>query len=289
MILLPSWASHLRPRKRQVMSRTAHLPTVPTVLPLSVMDWSYDTEIANDLYQFTDNNCLCRRTLHIVSAQSTNKLTCLLSFSLFSLPSIASCISSLKHLECLPGSRKGVGEKRGERSLFLPFARPALSREQGSSLPRVHPQLPTGSWGPGSFTLISLLGCLAGPVCRVREKRASDALSLLVFFLLVFLLSTVFAQTQDALPQEAELDKALFYQFDSSKQWIFESTLRHSPPPEASNNSPLPRFSGTSLGKAQWPQECQLPAVDKLAPPLPTACHCFGMSRSMTGCHTLAS
>ena len=70
------------------------------------------------------------------------------------------------------------------------------------------------------------------------------------------------------------------------KQWILESTLRHSPPPEESKNSPLPRFSGTSLGKAQWPQECQLPAVDKLAPPLPTACNCVGMSHSMTGCHT---
>ena len=200
--------------------------------------------------------------------------------------SIASCISSLKHLECLPGSRKGVGEKRGERSLFLSFARPALSREQGSSLPRVHPQLPTGSWGPGSFTLISLLGCLPGPVCGVREKRASDALSLLVLFLLVFLLSTVFAQTQDALPQGAEPDNVLLYLLDSRKHWIFESTLRHSPPLEESKNSPLPRFSGTSLGKAQWPQECQLPAVHKLAPPLPTARNCSGMSCSMTFCHT---
>ena len=51
-------------------------------------------------------------------------------------------------------------------------------------------------------------------------------------------------------------------------------------------NSPLPRCSGTSLGKAQWPQECQLPAVDKLAPPLPTARNCSGMSCSMTFCHT---
>ena len=41
-----------------------------------------------------------------------------------------------------------------------------------------------------------------------------------------------------------------------------------------------------SLDKEKWPQECQLPAVDKLAPPLPTARNCSGMSCSMIFCHT---
>ena len=82
--------------------------------------------------------------------------------------------------------------------------------------------------------------------------------------LLLFLLSTVFAQTP---LHQTEPDKVLIYQLDNK-------------------NSPLPRCSGTSLGKAQWPQECQLPAVDTLAPPLPTARNCSGMSCSMTFCHT---
>ena len=143
------------------------------------------------------------------------------------------------------------------------------------TLPRVHPQLPTGSWGPGSFTLISLLGCLPGPVCGVREKRASDALSLLVLFLLVFLLSTVFAQTQDALPQEAEPDKVLLYLLDSRKQWIFESTLRHSPPPEKSKKFTYAQVCARDLTRAQWPWNCHDATVDKLDPSLPTVCYCF--------------
>ena len=122
VIFLPSWVSHLRPWKRQVMSPTAHLPTVPTVLPLSFMDWSYGTEIATDLYQFTDNNCLstyCRRTLHIVLAQFTHKLNCLFSFSLLALACIASLLASLMQLvRCPPGSLRGVGRKKSQQSSF---------------------------------------------------------------------------------------------------------------------------------------------------------------------------
>ena len=41
-----------------------------------------------------------------------------------------------------------------------------------------------------------------------------------------------------------------------------------------------------SLDRGKWPQERQLPAVDKLAQPLLTACNCFGMSCLMTLCLT---
>ena len=260
-------------RKRQVMSPTAHVPTVPTLLPLLllqwlvVLDWPTDTESINDLYQFTVNNCLstdCRRTLHIVSAQFTNKFISLLSFSLFALPCIASLLASLMQLaRCPPGSLGGVGRKKSQQCSFFTFALPCLQNPQAGghlflgftpgSRPRVR--------GPAPLPLTKL-GFLPGPVCGVREKTASDAVSHLT--LLLFLLSTVFAQTP---LHQTEPDKVLIYQLDNK-------------------NSPLPRCSGTSLGKAQWPQECQLPAVDKLAPPLPTACNCFGMSHSMTGCHT---
>ena len=264
LVDLPSWVPSTELRKRQVMSPTAHLPTVPTVLPLSVMDWSYDTEIANDLYQFTDNNGLCRRTLHIVSAQFTNKLICLLSFSLFALACTASLLASLMRLvRCPPGSLRGVGRKKSQRSSFFSFTRPCLQSPQAKghlflgftpgSRPRVR--------GPAPL-LLTKLGFLPGPVCGVREKTASDAVSHLA--LLLFLLSTVFAQ---ASLHQTEPDKVLLYQLDSK-------------------NSPLPRCSGTNLGKAKWPQECQLPAVDNLAPPLPTARNCSGMSCLMTLCHT---
>ena len=281
LLLLPSWVSPLRLRKRQVMSPSSMAPVpigtlpdnVPTLLPLLLLqwlialDWSTDTEFVNDLYQFTVNNCLstdCRRTLHIVSAQFTNKLISLLSFSLFTLACIASLLASLMQLaRCPPGSLRGVGRKKSQQCSFFTFALPCLQNPQAGghlflgftpgSRPRVR--------GPAPLPLTKL-GFLPGPVCGVREKTASDAVSHLA--LLLFLLSTVFAQTP---LHQTEPDKVLIYQLDNK-------------------NSPLPRCSGTSLGKAKWPQECQLPAVDKLAPPLPTARNCSGMSCSMTFCHT---
>ena len=157
------------------MSPTAHLPIL---LPLSVMDWSYDTKIANGLHQFSANNCLsiyCRRTLDIVSAQFKNKYFSLLSFFLFALASIASLLASLMRLvRYPPGFLRGVGRKKSQQSSF--YFLPALLSPESR----------------GHLFLGSKLGFLPGPVCGVREKTASDAVSHLA--LLLFLLFTVFAQ-----------------------------------------------------------------------------------------------
>ena len=78
------------------------------------------------------------------------------------------------------------------------------------------------------------------------------------------------------------------HQCRQEKYWIFESTLRHSPPPGKSKNSPLPRFSGYSLGRAQWPEDCQGASVGKTGPSLPTVCSSFtDLSCSTTACHSL--
>ena len=252
--LLPSWIYHLGSRKRQVMSPTAHLPIVPTVLPMSVMDWSYDTEIANDLYQFTDNNGLCRRTLHIVSAQFTNKLICLLSFSLFALACIASLLASLMRLvRCPPGSLRGVGSKKSQRSSFFLFARPCLQNPQAGchlflgftpgSRPRVR--------GPAPL-LLTKLGCLPGPVCGVREKKASRALSLSLLLHLLFF--TVF--TQATSPQESEPEKVLFYPVDCPVYGFTRQLYQRSP-----QNGEIQKFACAQVCERNLPKSAMAPKV----------------------------
>ena len=246
-----------------------------------------DTESINDLYQFTVNNCLstdCRRTLHIVSAQFTNKLISLLSFSLFTLACIASLLASLMQLaRCPPGSLRGVGRKKSQQSSFYSFALPCLQDPQAGghlflgftpgSRPRVR--------GPAPLPLTKL-GFLPGPVCGVREKTASDAVSHLA--LLLFLLSTVFAQTP---LHQTEPDKVPLYQLDSSKQWVFESIYRHSP--QCGDNPNLTFTEGfrKDLGKAKSLQECHVLSLGTGCPSLPTICtHFTDTHCSMTLCHT---
>ena len=57
---------------------------------------------------------------------------------------------------------------------------------------------------------------------------------------------------------------------------------------QPNKNSPLPRFSASSLGKEKWPQDCQEASVGKTGPSLPTVCSSFtDLSCSMTACHSL--
>ena len=49
----------------------------------------------------------------------------------------------------------------------------------------------------------------------------------------------------------------------------FQSTLRQSPLREDFKNFPLPKSSGSSLGKAERPQDCQGASVGKTGPSLP--------------------
>ena len=57
---------------------------------------------------------------------------------------------------------------------------------------------------------------------------------------------------------------------------------------QPNKNSPSPRFSGSSLGKEKWPQDCQKASVGKTGPSLPTVCSSFtDLSCSTTACHSL--
>ena len=71
-----------------------------------------------------------------------------------------------------------------------------------------------------------------------------------------------------------------------AKHWEFEPIYHRSLQTGDFPNLTSAQACARSLDRGKWPQECQLPAVDKLAPPLPTACNCSGMSCSMTFCHT---
>ena len=71
-----------------------------------------------------------------------------------------------------------------------------------------------------------------------------------------------------------------------AKHWEIEPIYHRSLQTGDFPNLTSAQACARSLDRGKWPQECQLPAVDKLAPPLPTACNCVGMSHSMIGCHT---
>ena len=168
--LYPSWVRPLRPRKRQVMSPSdAHLPKDRS---------STDT----DLCPFIYNYCLsiycrlCTFTTHSL-AQSIFKLN-RVSFSL-----IFSCIACIALLASRLSSNTSfpllapTGSRRTKRSSETPskisyFTRPCshIPRARGSSLLRLHPPLPTGSWGPDSFTLLLKLGCPSGSFHGVGEE-----------------------------------------------------------------------------------------------------------------------
>ena len=71
-----------------------------------------------------------------------------------------------------------------------------------------------------------------------------------------------------------------------AKHWEIEPIYHRSLQTGDFPNLTSAQACARSLDRGKWPQECQLPAVDKLAPPLPTARNCSGMSCSMTFCHT---
>ena len=204
---LPSWVSPLRLRKRQVMSPTmAPVPASPFtffqllrsqyLLLLLLLVLGLPTGTVN--VPILLSSTYCRHFYTHTLAQLIQTV----SLSLFTLASIALLASSSSlslRLEFLPGSRKGVREKKGSETLLLQifdFARLCLQIPQvgGScslgftpgSRPRVR--------GPAPLPLTKL-GFPSGSFQGVGGKRASKALSFLAVFSLIFLFLLVFAQT----------------------------------------------------------------------------------------------
>ena len=262
---------------------------VPTLLPLLLLqwlialDWSTDTEFVNDLYQFTVNNCLstyCRLCTFTTLAQQTKLVSLNLLFSC-----IASLLASLMHLlTFLPGPSPGVGEKRRSGSPFYLFARLCLQDPQAgghlflgftpSPRPRVRGPAPT---------LLNKLGCLPGPVCGVREKKASRALSLSLLLHLLFF--TVF--TQATSPQESEPEKVLFYLVDCQEYGFLRQLYRRSPQKGEIQKFTCAQVCERNLPRAQWLRKCQVHSVGNGYPSLPTICtHFTDTHCSMTLCHT---
>ena len=79
------------------------------------------------------------------------------SLTLSCIAACISCVSSpLLTLASPPSSHRGVGRQRGKNSflkilLLCPPVRSDSPERTGFFILRLHPQLPTGSWGPGSF------------------------------------------------------------------------------------------------------------------------------------------
>ena len=224
-------------------------------------------------------------TLHLHHFGSTNQTR----FSQFALllHSISSCISNA-FLEMPPRPlSRGRGEEE-KRISFFPFCPPLLAgpASRGSSLPRLHgaftPSPRPRVRGPAP-TLLNKLGCLPGPVCGVREKKANRALSLSLLLHLLFF--TVF--TQATSPQESEPEKVLFYLVDSQEYGFLRQLYRRSP-----QKGEIPKFTCAqvcecNLPRAQWLQECQVHSVGNGYPSLPTICtHFTDTHCSMTLCYT---
>ena len=116
-------------------------------------------------------------------AQLLNQTACL---SLFALASscLASLFASLILLVFLPVPLQGVGEKRSKLRFFYLLARLYLQIPQvgGFLFLGFTPSCRPAAGGPTPL-LLTKLGFPPGPVCGVREKKASRALSFLALLL----------------------------------------------------------------------------------------------------------
>ena len=124
-----------------------------------------------------------------------------------------------------------------------------------------------------AFTIAIITIVLASVPSRVLPSLQKTKTRQCAFTVLLLLLPLFTLARTDHCRQVKPLD--------------FESTLRHSPPRRESKHSPLPRFSGYSLGRAKWPQDCQEASVGKTGPSLPTVCSSFtDFSCLMRACHS---
>ena len=133
------------------------------------------------------------------------------------------------------------------------------------SVPRVYPALP-GNRVPAQAGAEKLAGG-SGESHLTRKQTRGRHLPVLLLLLPL--------HTTHIAPQCRQ-----------EKHWEIEPIYHRSLQTGDFPNLTSAQACARSLDRGKWPQECQLPAVDKLAPPLPTACNCSGMSCSMTFCHT---
>ena len=220
------------------------------------------------------------------------------SLSLFALATLASIAllassssSSLSLIleRCLPGPFKGVREKRSSKTplKISYFTRLCLQIPQvgGSSFLGFTPRCRPAVGGPAPLPLIKL-GFPSGSFQGVGGKRASEALSLLAVFSLIFLFSLVFAQTnaQGTLGDTEPHRKVFLYHFSTVDDTVFglpSRLYRLSPQNREIQKFTYAQVCARDLRRAQWPWNCQDATVDKLDPSLPTVCYCFTDTSSL--------
>ena len=291
--ILPSWIYHLRSRKRQVMSPTmAPVPASPFTF-FQLLRSQYLLLLLHVLGLLTGtvnvptllSSIHCRHfNTHILA-----QLFQTVSLSLFTLASIALLASSSSlslRLEFLPGSRKGVREKKGSETLLqiFDFARLCLQIPQvgGSLLLGFTPRCRPAAGGPAPLPLTKL-GFPSGSFQGVGGKRASKALSFLAVFSLIFLFLLVFAQTNALRDTEPHRRVFLYHSstVDCQGYGFTRQLYRRSP-----QNGEIQKFTyaqvcARDLRRAQWPWNCHNATVDKLDPSLPTVCYCFTDTSSL--------
>ena len=217
-------------RKRQVMSPTAHLPTVSTLLLILQWITAWYTDTAIVFYQFTGTQTCRHTSLSLPLAQDTDFLAthCRFNFA------------------CSMHNELAV-------TIILEFPTSVLPALPGNRVPaQAGAEMLAGGSGESHLTR--------------KQNRGED-----VHLPVLLLLLPLHTHTHNCRQE---------------KHWEIELIYLHSLQTGDFPNLTSAQACARSLDRGKWPQECQLPAVDKLAPPLPTARNCSGMSCSMTFCHT---
>ena len=227
----------------------------------------------------------CRHFTHTLAQLQTVSLSL---FALATLASRASCIySSLSlKLECPPGSFQGVRGKRSSKTplklsqLYPPL--PADPAGRGFLLLRLHPRCRPAVGGPAPLPLTKL-GFPSGSFQGVGGKRASEALSFLAVFSLIFLFLLVFAQTNVLRDTEPQREVFLYHfsTVDCQGYGFTRQLYQRSPQNGEIRKFTYAQVCARDLRRAQWPWNCHDATVDKLDPSLPTVCYCFTDTSSL--------
>ena len=197
---------------------------------------------------------------------------------LFASTALHALSSSLSLMldRCLPGPFKGVREKKGSKTFlhifYLALLCLQIPQVGGSSFLGFTPRCRPAAGGPAPLPLTKL-GFPSGSFQGVGGKRASEALSFLAVFSLVFLFLLVFAQTNahGTLGDTEPHREVFLYHFstvDNTDFGLPSLLYRLSP-----QNGEIQKFTcaqvcARDLKRAQWPWNCHDAMVDKLDPSL---------------------